>query len=138
MFYMLSDFAQASANCQSNSMPLRGNQKGWEFQCPACNWTQRKQYKKNKRTAYLVYSEYQKRWFANCHRCDDLEMPLTKFIKSYTPYFKHYQNFLFEKGKTGKGFDVPHPDWVFKMQKDAERLKTLTDKKPNTITKWTL
>ena len=100
---MLSDFAQASANCQSNSMPLRGNQKGWEFQCPACNWTQRKQYKKNKRTAYLVYSEYQKRWFANCHRCDDLEMPLTKFINLIRRISNIIKIFCLKKGRQAKG-----------------------------------
>ena len=137
MFYKLSDFAQASANCQSNTMPLNGK-KGWRFHCPACHWTQSKDYKKNKLTAYLVYSEYQKKWFAKCFRCSDLEMSLTKFIKTHTPYFKHYQNFLFEKGKTGKGFDVPHPKWYLKMEEDRERLKTLKDKKPNTISKWTL
>ena len=95
MYYTLSDFAQASANCQSNTMPLNGK-KGWRFHCPACHWTQSKDYKKNKLTAYLVYSEYQKKWFAKCFRCSDLEMSLTKFIKTHTPYFKHYQNFLFE------------------------------------------
>lgn len=135
MFYKLSDFAQASANCQSNSMQLIGK-KGWKFHCPACHSKQSKDYKKNKLTAYLVYSEYQKRWFANCHRCDELEMSLTKFIQTHTKYFKQYQNFLFERGKTGKGFDVSHPDWYLKMQSDRKKLNKLTDKKPNTISKW--
>ena len=45
---------------------------------------------------------------------------------------------MFEKGKTGKGFDVPHPKLYLKMEEDRERLKTLKDKKPNTISKWTL
>ena len=64
MYYTLSDFAQASANCQSNTMPLNGK-KGWRFHCPACHWTQSKDYKKNKLTAYLVYSEYKKNGLLN-------------------------------------------------------------------------
>ena len=65
-------------------------------------------------------------------------MKLTEFIHTYTPLFKQYQNDRFEKGTTGKGYDVPHPAWVIKLQKDTERLKTLIDNKPNTISKWTL
>ena len=65
-------------------------------------------------------------------------MKLTEFIQTHTPYFKQYQNDRFEKGTPGKGYDVPHPAWVIKLQKDTERLKTLIDKKPNTISKWTL
>ena len=130
-------YAEASAKWQKNCSPTK-NKVGWEFSCPVCVRPDMARYKANKRCAYLIFSDYQKQWFAGCNRCDNLEMKLTEFIQTHTPYFKQYQNDRFEKGTTGKGYDVPHPAWVIKLQKDTERLKTLIENKPNTISKWTL
>lgn len=137
MITVRDQYAQKAAYCQKNCRPIK-KRVGWEFSCPSCSWKTSKERNARKRCAYLIFSDYQKQWFAGCKRCNDLEMKLTEFIQTYTPLFKQYQNDRFEKGTTGKGFDVPHPAWVIKLQKDTERLKTLIDKKPNTISKWTL
>jgi len=130
-------YAQKSANTMANVKPYKTSSGyGWRFACPQCGLTENG-FKKQKRCASLYYSEYSKKWFAKCYRCKVFDYDLTGFIKYVSPrWFKEYQMQRFENGTTGKGFDVPHPDFIPAMQKNKERLQKLIDKKPNTVTKW--
>ena len=85
----------------------------WSFACPLCSSAQKREWKKKKETACLIWNEPQNSWKFLCHRCGKTTN-FYHFLLLVDPTLAaRYQMDRFHSGTTGKGHDCPSPDLDF-------------------------
>ncbi len=82
---------------------------GWTFPCPYCSYQEKKEWKRNKKTACLIWNQTQNSWKFACQRCGKR----TNFFHALQDFDlslgARYQREREQAGTTGWGHDCPSP-----------------------------
>lgn len=81
----------------------------WSFPCPYCSYRETKEWKRNKRTACLIWNPTQNSWKFACQRCGK-KTNFFHALHDLDPLLgSRYQRERDQAGTTGWGHDCPSP-----------------------------
>ena len=81
----------------------------WSFPCPYCSYRETKEWKRNKRTACLIWNPVQNSWKFACQRCGK-KTNFFHALQGLDPLLgARYQRERDQAGTTGWGHDCPSP-----------------------------